>query len=251
MQLASHLPPLPRLLLPRPTRRQWRLLNSAVRRVWQQEHPASLEGRGYRSRSCRRSQQAMAAKGAGGGGSSRAIASGGGGSGIAEAEERRAGPGREANSRSATAPHASGLTIAAEGFPPLAPRVRCAVEFRNDGVIISFSPKQECAAAGIPLSEVGFIRIAGRGRIRTVTPGIIPTSRTTIETTIHLNAGARELMMVTSDVTPEELQVKLPQFRPPGRTTRRRDSPSQISGEAAARFDEGYSARESPPPARL
>lgn len=105
---------------------------------------------------------------------------------------------------------ASGLTIAAEGFPPLAPRVRCAVEFRNDGVIIFvFTKTGVVPLAGIPLSEVGFIRIAGRGRIRTVTPGIIPTSRTTIETTIHLNAGARELMMVTSDVTPEELQVRL------------------------------------------
>ena len=133
----------------------------------------------------------------------------------------------------------TGATVAAEGFPPLAPGIGCRLEFADDAIIVSarMTASEYNQTAAVALGDVRLLRVEGRGAITTTSmrgggagraaamaayatvPGAgllaaaVPSLRakrtTTIETIVHLNAGARELMMVTSQATPQVLQVRL------------------------------------------
>ena len=134
----------------------------------------------------------------------------------------------------------TGPTIASEGFAPLRPRIGAKVEFWTNSISIAalvqggtYQP-----VAVVQLGEVRLLDVAGRGAMSSTTtrgggavgstakmaafttvpgawllaPAVDKASRkttTVVETTLHLNAGARELMMQTSQVTPQVLHARL------------------------------------------
>jgi hypothetical protein len=132
-----------------------------------------------------------------------------------------------------------GVIVAAVGFPPLAPHVACRLDFYPDEIIVTrLRPVSNLdAAVAIPLGDVKLLRVDGPGATTSTSlrgsgvvgstalvaafslPGaglLYPAAHalrrkttTTVETLVHLNAGARELLMATSQMTPQVLQVRL------------------------------------------
>jgi hypothetical protein len=128
-----------------------------------------------------------------------------------------------------------GSVIAAAGFPPLAAGIGCRVEFGSDDVIIwaVMASMDDQQIATVTYAETGFLRIGGRGAMTSTRGGgwfgggfgpvgmaegvlfatamnaLTRRTMTSVETIVHLNAGVRELMFLSSQETPEVLQVRL------------------------------------------
>lgn len=126
----------------------------------------------------------------------------------------------------------NGVAVAVSGFPPITQGMGCRLDFGKEGIsvmalVVGGSYK---SVAWLPYPEARLLRIAGRGALTTTrgggwmgggfgVGGLIEgallagalnaaTRRTSspIETFVHLNAGAKELMMLNSTITPDVLR---------------------------------------------